>query len=41
MQLTFSVYRYNPEVATEDMVKRDVNMAPKLREAFPPKVRSY
>ena len=30
---------YNP--ATEDMVKRDVNMAPKLREAFPPKVRSY
>tara|TARA_B100000614_G_scaffold64509_1_gene57128 strand:+ start:12355 stop:14127 length:1773 start_codon:yes stop_codon:yes gene_type:complete len=30
---------YNP--ATEAMVKRDVNMAPKLREAFPPKVRSY
>ena len=30
---------YNP--ATEAMVKRDVNMAPKLREAFPPEVRSY
>lgn len=30
---------YNP--ATEAMVKREVNMAPKLREAFPPKVRSY
>ena len=30
---------YNP--ATEAMVKRDVNMAPKLREAFPPKVRSH
>ncbi|MDC8830949.1 succinate dehydrogenase flavoprotein subunit [Alteromonas gilva] len=30
---------YNP--ATDAMVKRDVNMAPKLREAFPPKIRSY
>jgi succinate dehydrogenase / fumarate reductase flavoprotein subunit len=26
---------------SEKMIKRDVNMAPKLREAFPPKVRSY
>lgn len=30
---------YNP--ATEAMRRRDVNMAPKLRDAFPPKVRSY
>jgi len=30
---------YDPN--TEKMLKRDVNMAPKLREAFPPKVRSY
>ncbi|MEM0910523.1 MAG: succinate dehydrogenase flavoprotein subunit [Pseudomonadota bacterium] len=30
---------YTPE--DEAMRKRDVNMAPKLREAFPPKVRSY
>lgn len=30
---------YDPK--TEKMLKRDVNMAPKLREAFPPKVRSY
>lgn len=26
---------------TESMIRRKVNMAPKLREAFPPKVRSY
>ncbi len=30
---------YRPQ--TESMLKRDVNMTPKLREAFPPKVRSY
>ncbi|MBZ2162263.1 succinate dehydrogenase flavoprotein subunit [Alteromonas stellipolaris] len=30
---------YDPN--TEKMLKRDVNMTPKLREAFPPKVRSY
>ncbi|AWB65334.1 succinate dehydrogenase flavoprotein subunit [Saccharobesus litoralis] len=30
---------YNPE--TESMSKRDVNMTPKHREAFPPKVRTY
>ncbi len=30
---------YNPE--TESMSKRDVNMAPKHREAFPPKARTY
>ncbi|MBT0586481.1 succinate dehydrogenase flavoprotein subunit [Alteromonas oceanisediminis] len=30
---------YVPE--SEKMMKRDVNMAPKLREAFPPKARSY
>jgi len=30
---------YLPE--SDEMRKRDVNMAPKLREAFPPKVRSY
>ena len=30
---------YNPE--TEDMSKRDVNMQPVLREAFPPKARVY
>ena len=35
--LCHSIYR--PQ--TESMLKRDVNMAPKLREAFPPKVRSY
>ena len=35
--LCHSVYR----PADESMVKRDVNMSPKLREAFPPKVRSY
>ena len=35
--LCHSVYDPN----TEKMLKRDVNMAPKLREAFPPKVRSY
>ncbi len=30
---------YLPE--TESMLKRDVNMTPKLREAFPPKARTY
>ena len=30
---------YNP--LTESMSKRDVNMAPVLREAFPPKARVY
>ena len=30
---------YDPN--TDKMLTRDVNMAPKLREAFPPKVRSY
>ncbi|WP_334031849.1 succinate dehydrogenase flavoprotein subunit [Alteromonas sp. P256] len=35
--LCHSVYDPN----TEKMLKRDVNMAPKLREAFPPKARSY
>ena len=30
---------YRPE--KEDMVTREVNMAPKLREAFPPKARTY
>lgn len=30
---------YLPE--SDSMTKRDVNMTPKLREAFPPKVRSY
>lgn len=30
---------YNPE--TEAMTKRDVNMAPIHREAFPPKARVY
>ena len=30
---------YDPK--TEKMLKRDVNMSPKLREAFPPKARSY
>ncbi len=30
---------YLPE--TKSMVKRDVNMTPKLREAFPPKARTY
>jgi succinate dehydrogenase / fumarate reductase flavoprotein subunit len=30
---------YNPE--TEAMSKRSVNMTPKLREAFPPKARTY
>ena len=35
--LCHSIYR--PE--SESMLKREVNMAPKLREAFPPKVRSY
>ena len=30
---------YIPE--TESMCKRDVNMAPVLREAFPPKARVY
>ncbi|MCE2593283.1 succinate dehydrogenase flavoprotein subunit [Motilimonas cestriensis] len=30
---------YNPE--TEQMVKRDVNMAPVHREAFEPKIRTY
>lgn len=30
---------YLPE--TKSMVKRDVNMSPKLREAFPPKARTY
>ena len=30
---------YDPN--TEKMLKRDVNMTPKLREAFPPNVRSY
>ncbi|WP_333971472.1 succinate dehydrogenase flavoprotein subunit [Alteromonas mediterranea] len=30
---------YDPN--TDKMLKREVNMAPKLREAFPPKVRSY
>ena len=28
-------------IHTDKMLKREVNMAPKLREAFPPKVRSY
>ena len=27
--------------ADTSMTKRDVNMAPKLREAFPPKKRTY
>ncbi|EGN75088.1 succinate dehydrogenase, flavoprotein subunit [Idiomarina sp. A28L] len=35
--LVHTVYR--PESQT--MVNRDVNMAPKLREAFPPKARTY
>ncbi|CUS48852.1 MAG: succinate dehydrogenase flavoprotein subunit SdhA [Idiomarinaceae bacterium HL-53] len=35
--LVHTVYR--PE--TEGMVKRDVNLQPKLREAFPPKARTY
>ncbi len=35
--LCHSVYR--PQ--TESMLKREVNMSPKLREAFPPKVRTY
>lgn len=35
--LCHSIYR--PQA--EQMQKRDVNMAPKLREAFPPKVRTY
>ncbi|RUO55444.1 succinate dehydrogenase flavoprotein subunit [Pseudidiomarina homiensis] len=35
--LVHSVYR--PE--TEEMLKREVNMQPKLREAFPPKARTY
>lgn len=35
--LVHTVYR--PE--EESMVKREVNMAPKLREAFPPKARTY
>lgn len=35
--LVHSVYR--PE--KEDMLKREVNMQPKLREAFPPKARTY
>jgi len=35
--LCHSVYR--PQ--DESMVKRDVNMTPKLREAFPPKARTY
>ncbi|CAB0150246.1 Succinate dehydrogenase flavoprotein subunit [Pseudidiomarina piscicola] len=35
--LAHSVYR--PE--TEDMIKREVNMQPTLREAFPPKARTY
>ncbi len=30
---------YNPE--TEAMSKRDVNMTPVYREAFPPKARTY
>ncbi|MER2492891.1 succinate dehydrogenase flavoprotein subunit [Catenovulum sediminis] len=30
---------YQPE--SESMIKREVNMQPKLREAFPPKVRTY
>ncbi|WP_341503987.1 succinate dehydrogenase flavoprotein subunit [Gallaecimonas sp. GXIMD4217] len=30
---------YNPQ--TESMTKREVNMAPKLRDAFPPKARTY
>ena len=30
---------YLPE--SESMIKRDVNMTPKLREAFPPKARTY
>lgn len=35
--LCHTVYR----PADESMVKREVNMAPKLREAFPPKARTY
>ncbi|NMH58532.1 succinate dehydrogenase flavoprotein subunit [Alteromonas ponticola] len=35
--LCHSIYR--PQ--NESMLKREVNMSPKLREAFPPKVRSY
>ncbi|RUO38556.1 succinate dehydrogenase flavoprotein subunit [Aliidiomarina shirensis] len=35
--LVHTVYR--PE--SESMVNREVNMAPKLREAFPPKARTY
>jgi succinate dehydrogenase / fumarate reductase flavoprotein subunit len=35
--LVHSVYR----PADESMVKREVNMQPKLREAFPPKARTY
>ena len=35
--LCHSIYEPN----TDKMIKREVNMAPKLREAFPPKVRSY
>ncbi|MEQ4585509.1 MAG: hypothetical protein ABN483_18005, partial [Pantoea agglomerans] len=30
---------YVPE--TESMTRREVNMQPKLRAAFPPKVRTY
>jgi succinate dehydrogenase / fumarate reductase flavoprotein subunit len=35
--LCHSVYRPQDEM----MLKRDVNMSPKLREAFPPKARTY
>jgi succinate dehydrogenase / fumarate reductase flavoprotein subunit len=35
--LCHSIYR--PE--SESMIKREVNMSPKLREAFPPKARTY
>ena len=35
--LCHSIYR--PQ--TESMTRREVNMTPKLREAFPPKVRTY
>ncbi|MCP3428806.1 succinate dehydrogenase flavoprotein subunit [Opacimonas viscosa] len=35
--LCHSIYR--PE--SESMIKREVNMTPKLREAFPPKARTY
>ncbi|MBP7547479.1 MAG: succinate dehydrogenase flavoprotein subunit, partial [Corallincola sp.] len=30
---------YDPQ--TDEMVKREVNMSPKLRPAFPPKARTY